>query len=193
MLLYDISREIFESEVYPGDPKSECTFIKRIDDGDEYNLSMLSMSSHAGTHIDAPLHFDNMGEPVISLRLSTFYGKCTIVTVEGVLTGEDMDLLLPLCKTRILFKGGGKAFLSRSAASVLADSDVVLVGTDASSIAVDFDEAETHRELARASIAVLENLDLSEVTDGEYLLCAFPLKMNFTEASPCRAVVLKQE
>ena len=65
MFLYDISREILSSEVYPGDPKPECTFIKRIEDGEDYNLSELRMSSHAGTHIDAPLHFDSMGSSVL--------------------------------------------------------------------------------------------------------------------------------
>ena len=116
-----------------------------------------------------------------------------VVTVEGVLTGEDMDNLIPRCGKRIIFKGNGKAFLSRSAASVLADSGTLLIGTDADSIAVDFDEVQTHQELARGGIAVLENLDLSAVKDGEYTLYAFPLKIKNAEAAPCRAVLMLQE
>ena len=193
MILYDISREILSCDVYPGDPEPKCTFIKRINDDCEYNLSMISMSSHAGTHIDAPLHFDNAGSPIMNMKLSVFFGQCTVVSVDGILTGEDMDYLLPLCSKRILFKGGGKAFLSNSAAFVLAHSDAVLVGTDAPSIAPDFDEAQTHRELAAGCVAVLENLNLSSVSDGEYTLCAFPLKIKFAEVAPCRAVLLQQE
>ena len=148
---------------------------------------------HAGTHIDAPLHFCPDGKGITDLRLNTFYGKCTVITVKGVLTGEDMDKLLPYCRKRILFRGNGDTYLSHSAAIVLAQSRVVLVGTDAESIAPPFDEVKTHRELGRAEIAVLENLNLSGVDDGEYDLCAFPIKLGGLEAAPCRAILFEQE
>lgn len=80
-----------------------------------------------------------------------------------------------------------------SAAIVLAQSRVVLVGTDAESIAPPFDEVKTHLELGRADIAVLENLNLSGVADGEYDLCAFPIKLGGVEAAPCRAILFEQE
>ena len=74
-----------------------------------------------------------------------------------------------------------------------AQSRVVLVGTDAESIAPPFDEVKTHLELGRADIAVLENLNLSGVADGEYDLCAFPIKLGGVEAAPCRAILFEQE
>ena len=101
---------------------------------DVCNLTAVSMTTHAGTHIDAPLHFWEDGQSIDMLRLNTFYGKCTVIAVQGVLTGADMDRLLPYCKRRVLFRGNGKTFLSLSAAQVLADSKVVLVGTDANSM-----------------------------------------------------------
>ena len=104
-----------------------------------------------------------------------------------------MERLLPYCKRRVLFHGVGKTFISHSAAIVLAESRVVLVGTDAQSIAPSFDEERTHRELARAGIVILENLNLSAIDDGEYDLCAFPIKLGGLEAAPCRAIILEQE
>ena len=104
-----------------------------------------------------------------------------------------MERLLPYCKRRILFRGLGNTYLSHSAAIVLAESKVVLVGTDADSIATPFDEARPHRELARAGIAVLENLNLESIDDGEYDLCAFPLKLGGLEAAPCRAILFEME
>ena len=193
MYIHDISRDVLSTPVYEGDPETRVEFIKKIDDGDMYNLSAVSMCSHAGTHIDAPLHFYEDGSPIDQIRLNTFYGKCTVISVEGVLTGADMDKLLPYCKRRILFHGEGKTFLSHSAAIVLASSRVVLVGTDADSIAPSFDEERTHRELARAGIVALENLNLSNISDGEYDLCAFPLKACGLEAAPCRAILFEQE
>ena len=100
---------------------------------------------------------------------------------------------LPYCKRRVLFRGLGNTYLSHSAAIVLAESKVVLVGTDADSIAPPFDEARPHRELARAGIAVLENLNLENIDDGEYELCAFPVKLGGLEAAPCRAILLEME
>lgn len=193
MIIHDISKDALTTPVYEGDPQTTVEHIKSIHDGDEYNLSVISMTSHCGTHIDAPLHFCDDGSPIDRLRLNTFYGKCTVISVDGILTGEDMERLLPYCKRRILFHGEGNTFLSQSAAIVLAASRVVLVGTDADSIAPPFDEARPHRELARAGIAILENLNLSAIEDGEYDLCAFPVKLGGLEASPCRAIIFEQE
>lgn len=192
MIIHDISRDTLTAPVYEGDPETEVTRLQSLD-ADECNLSQISMSVHAGTHIDAPLHFWEDGSAVDDLRLNTFYGKCTVVSVEGVLTGDDLERMLPYCKRRILFRGNGNTYLSHSAAIVLAESKVVLVGTDADSIAPPFDEARPHRELARAGIAVLENLDLEAIDDGEYDLCAFPVKLGGLEAAPCRAILFQME
>ena len=192
MIIHDISRDTLKCTVYEGDPDTVVTQLHDIET-EEYNLSAISMSVHAGTHIDAPLHFSEDGSAIDDLRLNTFYGKCTVITVEGVLTGDDMERLLPYCKRRILFRGLGNTYLSQSAAIVLAESKVVLVGTDAESIAPSFDEARPHRELARAGIAVLENLNLENIDDGDYELCAFPLKLGGLEAAPCRAILLEME
>lgn len=193
MFIHDISRDTITTPVYDGDPETKIESIRSIENGDEYNLSLLSMSVHSGTHIDAPLHYFESGSSVDKIRLNTFFGKCTVISVSGVLTGEDMERLLPYCKRRVLFHGEGKTFISHSAAIVLASSRVVLVGTDAQSIAPPFDEDRTHRELARAGIAILENLNLSAINDGEYDLCAFPLKLGGLEAAPCRAIIFEQE
>ena len=92
----------------------------------------------------------------------------------------------------MILHSSGKAFLSVSAARVIADNKLLLVGTDAMSIAPPFDEVMPHLELARANIAVLEGLVLDGVEDGEYTLSAFPLKMKGLEASPCRAVLMRE-
>ena len=192
MLLYDISREVFSAPVYDGDPKPTINKLKTIGEDSLYNLTSVSMCTHTGTHIDAPLHFDEEGADIGSMRLSHFCGKCTVVTIDGILTGEDMERLLPHCSRRLIIHGSGKTFLSVSAARVIADSKLMLIGTDAMSIAPPFDEMMPHLELARANVAVLEGLYLEGIEDGEYTLSAFPLKMKGTEASPCRAVLMRE-
>ena len=104
-----------------------------------------------------------------------------------------MEKLLPYCKNKILLHGQGKAYISSSAAIVLSESNVSLIGTDALSIAPEFDEEKTHLELAKSSIAVLEGLDLEGIEDGEYVLSAFPIRISKVEAAPCRAILFQQE
>ena len=193
MLLYDISTDILTAQVYEGDPKPTLEYIKSVENGDDYNLSVLNTCMHTATHIDSPFHYDSDGSKIDDMKLSVFYGKCTVVTIKGILTGEDMERLLPYCKRRLLLHGDGEAFLSYSAAVVIADSDICLIGTDGISVSTGFDEYRTHMEFARANIAVLEGLNLAGIRDGEYTLCAFPVKVSGAEAAPCRAVLMEQE
>lgn len=192
MILYDISRDILTTQPYDGDPAPEVTVLSSIENGDSYNMTQVTMCTHNATHIDAPKHFDDDGATIGKIRLSHLYGKCTVVTIDGALTGEDMEELLPHCKKRLILHGRGNAYLTSSAAQVVAESGLVLIGTDAVSIAAPFDELRTHLELARAGVVVLENLFLEGVQDGLYTLSAFPIKLAGLEAAPCRAVLIDE-
>lgn len=193
MLLYDISTDVLTAQVYEGDPAPTLEYIKSTENGNDYNLSVLNTCMHTGTHVDSPYHYDSDGSKIEDMKLSVFYGKCTVVTIKGILTGEDMERLLPYCKRRLILHGDGEAYLSYSAAVVIADSGICLIGTDGISVSTEFDEYRTHMEFARANIAVLEGLDLTGIRDGEYTLCAFPIKVKGAEAAPCRAVLMEQE
>ena len=192
MILYDISRDILTTQPYEGDPAPQVAVLSSIENGDSYNMTQVTMCTHNATHIDAPKHFDDDGATIGKIRLSHLYGKCTVVTIDGVLTGEDMEELLPHCKKRLILHGRGNAYLTSSAAQVVAESGLVLIGTDAVSIAAPFDELRTHLELARAGVVVLENLFLEGVQDGLYTLSAFPIKLSGLEAAPCRAVLIDE-
>ncbi|MGN0455523.1 MAG: cyclase family protein [Acutalibacteraceae bacterium] len=193
MLLYDISRDALKSRVYDGDPKPQTSWLSKIEYGGEYNLSSVAMCTHTGTHIDAPYHYLDDGKKIGELNLSRFYGACTVVTISGIITGEDMDDILPHCRKKLLIRGEGEAFLTPSAVFVLGDYGVNLVGTDGLSVAQADEDFEIHRELFLNDILILEGLDLSGVEDGDYILAAFPLKLSALEASPVRAVLMAQE
>ena len=55
--IYDISQEVFNCCVYPGDPAPKGERIVSMEEGERYNLSAFTMCAHNGTHIDAPAHF----------------------------------------------------------------------------------------------------------------------------------------
>lgn len=194
MILYDISSEILSSPVFPGDPKTQLDPIRRISDGDSYNLSAISMSLHTGTHIDSPLHFVEGGISVNEMDLSDFMGECDVVSclaMDDEMTGEDIESLLkPGCR-KVLFKTNGRVRLTRSAAFALISAGVGLVGIDAPSISTPDEDECVHKELGLAGIAILEGLTLRHVQSGKYTLMALPIKLSSAEAAPCRAILMK--
>ncbi len=189
MIIHDISREIFTSPIYDGDPAPRFMWQSSIHMGSEYNLSVTAMSSHTGTHIDAPSHYISGGKTIDECELGKCYGPCTVVTIEGILTGQDMDALLPHCRKRLLIHGDGNAEISVSAARVMAEYGLQLVGIDSVSVAYD-NEGQVHRELLSSGVIILENIVLDGVRDGNYILSALPLKLGGLEASPVRAVLI---
>lgn len=194
MIIYDISRSIPETKPFEGDPETNYNIINSIDNGDMYNLSSFSMSSHTATHIDAPFHYDEEGKKIDEIRLAVFYGKCTVVETDRILTGEDMEKIVPKCRKRLLIRGNGMGYIESSAAQIIADSDIVLVGCDSESIAAPFDEYRTHRILAVNNKVVIENLNLEDISAGsDYTLSAFPIRLDGLEAAPCRAILFEQE
>ena len=193
MILHDVTKEITSAPVYEGDPVTDFQWVMRIDCGDEYNLSKIKFCNHSGTHIDTPNHFDDRGKTITDYPEERFYGECSVVTVKGVLTGEDMERILPRCRKKVLFRGEEKGILSLSAVFVLSDYGVELVGTEGVSIGYEEQEQRVHRELAYRDILVIENLDLANIKDGSYTLAAFPLKIEGAEAAPVRAVLLERQ
>ena len=61
MDFYDISRDIMTTSEFDGDTPPKVTVIKSIENGDHYNLSQVTLSTHQATHIDSPKHFDDEG------------------------------------------------------------------------------------------------------------------------------------
>lgn len=191
MELIDITRELFSSPAYPGDPVPRRDVLRRMELGDACNLSGFYACCHSATHLDAPLHFIPGGDPVDRVALSRCVGPCRVVPAQGIVTGADVDCLKLTGGERLLFRGDGEAFLSGSAGFALAAAGVLLVGTDAQSIGAPGDEEGPHTELLGAGIPILEGLDLSRAEPGEYQLIALPLLLGGAEAAPVRAVLIR--
>ncbi len=68
MKIHDISQEIFNCQIYPGDPIPEKKTLCSMENGDLYNLTAFSMCAHNGTHIDAPFHFIKDGKTVMPVK-----------------------------------------------------------------------------------------------------------------------------
>lgn len=151
------------------------------------------MSSHLGTHADAPSHVLADGEPIGSSRLEAFLGPARVVDLPG--RGEVGPDSLPSRSVgvrRVLFRTRGLAFLAPLAALRLAERGTILVGTDAMSVdPADAEDLPVHRTLLSRGVMLLENLNLEGIEPGDYGLVAVPLAFRDLDASPVRAVLIK--
>ena len=190
MKIYDISRDLIKTLPYPGDEPPRLRAVHRMKDGESYNLSRLETSMHAGTHVDAPLHFIADGKDIAAMPLNAFVGECVVLTVPNTPLDAMYFMKRPFAP-RILLHGKGQ--LTESAIGYLYNQGCVLIGTDSQSIGSYSDELSVHVALLGYGVAVLENLELKDVPDGRYTLYAAPLKISGAEGAPCRALLISDE
>lgn len=189
MKFYDITRELFSSKVYPGDPIPEYERILEVKKGDACNLTYLKMCAHNGTHMDAPRHFLDEGKSVEELPLPQVMGKCTVLEYDGNLDGDTAAQMIGGKGKKLLFKG--KTVFTEDAAEAFVQAGVELVGVESQTVGPEDAPAAVHQILLGAGMAVLEGLDLEEIQAGAYFLCAQPLKLAGCDGAPCRAVLIE--
>lgn len=194
MELIDITRELMRAPLFPGDAPPQTKKVSDMAAGDAYTSTTITMSLHNGTHMDAPRHFFEMGDPIDKIPLDACIGECIVVECKGLLLGDAAEELLPRLKgkKRVLFKGDFA--LSPSAAFVLSDAGLVLIGVENPSVTSLEYTAEVHRQLLSCGVVLLENLDLSKAKpDVPYLLMAAPLRIAGADGAPVRAVLAEAQ
>lgn len=204
---YDITQTISDTIItWPTDPAVSIRKTKKISRGDAWNLSELTFSSHCGTHIDAPYHFDENGITVDQIPLDSLIGDVTVFEIKHskkIDVEEVKSLKIENCK-RVIFKTKNSdygeytefrkdfIYITQETAAYLTVHNVKLVGID--SLSVDkFDNmhADVHHTLLKKGIIIIEGLDLREVKPGDYELIALPLKIKGVDGSPARVVLKK--
>jgi arylformamidase len=170
--------------------------------GDLYESSIW-MNLHTGTHMDAPLHMIEQGDTLDGLNLNQVIRKCKVLDFTNIadhitdtdLSGEDIrkdDFLI--LKTRNSYQDYFEpnfVYLDKMGARYLKDQEISGVGIDSLGIERDQPEHDTHKILFETGIFIVEGLRLKGIEAGEYFLFAAPVKINNTEASPVRAVLVK--
>lgn len=205
-MIYDISRTLSpDLAPWPGDSGFSGDQIVKIADGETVNVSRLILSSHFGTHADAPYHFNDTGTPLDQVDLVPFWGKAQVISVNkiGELTPADFahtDLTLA---PRILLHSPASdsdpavfpeeyIYPSIELADYFGKNGIILYGTDAPSVDhMTSKTLDTHHALLRNNIAIVEGLMLKDIPDGIYEFVALPLKIKNGDGSPVRAVLKK--
>lgn len=204
--IIDISLPLSETTItYPGNPEIK---IKKSQSSTGNTLSQISFGSHTGTHIDAPSHCISDGKTLDKINLSTFIGECRVLDLakaESCITVEDLNGKNIKKGERILLKTSNSKrgfsqfypdfiYLSSEASEYLANIEVTLVGIDSLSIKQKGSSNNTpHTNLLSKGIPIIEGLNLSNCSEGEYFLVALPLNFIGLDGSPARVILLKDK
>lgn len=186
--LLDIGKGLFSTPVYPGDPEPRKEPFFQIEKGDDCNLTVLTMGSHNGTHLDAPKHFCQGRGSVDRIPLEKCMGICKVVSLTGEITAPVMEMLLKDGTKKILIKG--QILLTPEAAEVMADREIDLVGVESQTVGAGEGQKQVHKILLGKDVVILEGLVLEKILPGPYFLAAQPLKMEGLDGSPVRPVLI---
>lgn len=208
MALIDITPALSAATpMWPGDTPFSAERTWSIEAGAAVNVSRLTMSSHAGAHADAPLHYSAAGASIDEVTLDPYLGRCAVVHIyhAGLAIGAGLleKALSGVCAApppRVLIRTYRKApgrkwdsgfcAIAPDAIRFLAAKGVRLIGVDTPSLDPEPSKTmDAHQAVLAADMRVLEGLVLDGVDDGLYELIALPLKLKGLDAAPVRAVL----
>lgn len=202
MNLIDVTRPLSNGMlVYPGDLVPSF----RQSDHGKYLISDLHVSSHTGTHIDAPVHYLKSGDTIDTIPLDHLIGRCRVLDLSGteksLITAADLKNRITGVR-RVLLKtqySGIDTFteqypsLAPDAAGYLSECGIRCIGIDSPSIESYLGDGSVHRRLLGTGCLIIELLDLSEVTEGDYQMIALPLRLAGLDGSPARVILMRPE
>jgi len=195
---------------FPGSPQPNFIPWEKIKD-DGYNLELLFLSSHTGTHLDAPYHFLEKGAKIHEISLKKLVSNAVLiksrkksnesVTKTDIQKFEKKHGKITSFSSVIFYTGWQRNLqkkyyftknpgLSVSAAKYLASKKINLVGIDSPSIDLGKDSKfSVHQIFAKKGMLIVENLaNLDKIKSSKFHLVVLPLKLKNATGSPVRAI-----
>lgn len=213
MVALDLTLTISKNlPMFPGSPKPQFISWSTIKK-DGYNLELLFLSSHSGTHMDAPYHFIKNGKKIHEIPVSRLTNNAILIKLRkkanqaisknDIIKFEKKHGIIPKNSTIIFATGWQKNLqstnyfeknpgLSVSAAKYLTSKKINLVGIDSPSIDLGNEKKfSVHQILSKNNILIVENLaNLTKISGNYFKLVVLPLKLKDATGSPVRAIAL---
>lgn len=204
--IHDITLEITPSmPVYPNNPSPEIAFLRKVPEASS-TLSLISLGSHTGTHVDSLMHVKAGGEGVEKIPLDAMAGECRVLGLTHCkqVTRQDLEKHgiqrneIILLKTDNANHGYEKfredfSHVTVDGAQFLAEKKVKTVGVDYLSVQKFHSGNQiVHSTLLEAGITIFEGLDLRKVKPGKYFFTGLPLRIPGIDGCPARAVLLEK-
>ncbi|MGY5142940.1 MAG: cyclase family protein [Candidatus Nitrosopumilus sp. bin_32a] len=190
----------------PWHPKVSVERLGKIEDVGR-NTRKITLGTHTGTHIDAPLHFVKDGKSIDKIPLDKIVGKVTIVDFSHFEKNqpiEKKDLEKIKITKRMIFRFGwgekwnkmefyeNHPFFTEDAANFLVSQGVELLGYDTpspdNSKPNNGIDSPIHKILLENEIVLLEYLANLENLDSleNWNIVVAPMKIEGSDGSPSR-------
>lgn len=213
MKVIDLTLTISENiPTFLGSPKPNFINWENIEK-DGYNLELLFLSTHTGTHIDAPYHFLKKGQKIHQITTKRLVTEAVLIKIrkdsnQAIIKTDIEKFEKKYGKiddgSTVVFHTGWQKNLEKksyflknpglaiSAAKYLASKKINLVGIDSPSIDLGKDDKfSVHHILAKNGILIVENLaNLNKIHSEKFHLIVAPLKLKNATGSPIRAMAL---
>ena len=182
---------------------------------DGWNASNLHIYSHAGTHMDAPFHFEATDERIDEIAVERFISKAYVVTVEisqsqQLITVSDISLIDDVLQPgeSVIIKTGWSNYLgtdkfrndlpriSKEAAEWLVRKKVNILAIEPPSVADVNNLSEVtliHQILLGGNIVIIEGIfNTQALVKSEVQLIALPLKILRGDGAPARVIAIQE-
>ena len=195
---------------FPGSPQPSFIPWENVKE-DGYNLELLFLSTHTGTHMDAPYHFLEKGAKIHEISLEKLVSEAALIQCRK--NGGESITKIDIQKfekkhgkiagfSSVIFYTGWQRNLQKkyyftknpglsvSAAKYLASKKISLVGIDSPSIDLGKDSKfSVHQIFAKKGMLIVENLaNLEKIKSSKFHLVVLPLKLKNATGSPVRAI-----
>jgi arylformamidase len=200
--VWDVSQTLRPGlPVWPGDTPFAFERTWDMASGSPVNVARMTMSTHSGTHGDAPLHYSDNAPDIASVALDPYLGECVVVDARNAKGTVEIADLPPLeGAERVLLRtfdtfphsdwNSGFTAVAPETIRWLAAQGVRLIGTDAPSVDPQNSKSmSAHLAVLEHDMRILEGLVLDDVPPGRYELIALPLKIAGGDAGLCRAIL----
>lgn len=203
MQYIDLSVVINEqTPAYPGDPAPQIKPVLTLDK-DGCNDHIVTITTHLGTHMDAPLHMLAGGKTLDTYSIDHFIGPGRLIKVDKAITLELVQTAGIRPGEIVLFwTGMGTHYMDpayfedypampEAVATYLVEQQVKMVGLDTCS--PDHEAFVAHRMLLKNDILIIENLtNLEKLAGKEFTIYALPIKLQ-VDGAPARVFATVEE
>ena len=205
MAIFDVSLTLKTGMLtYPGDPSFSIEHGFSINNGDGFNLSLLSLTTHTGTHIDAPAHYLDGGRTIELAPLNILIGPGVVLDLRGVniIDRRVLENSALADEKRVFLKTDNSlkirepevrsdyTYIEDTGAALLIERGVKLVGIDYLSVdRIDDEDAPAHRILLSSDVFIVEGLNLFDAPIGACQIYCLPLKIEGGDGAPARVLI----
>ncbi|MHB9035429.1 MAG: cyclase family protein [Armatimonadota bacterium] len=208
--MIDLSLDIYDkAPTFWPDPKTAVIQHLKIENL-KYNITQLVMSTHLGTHLDAPYHFLEDGKTVDKLDLTKGFGPAWVLDFTNKGANDRIgraEIERHADKitegSRIIIRTGwDKVFpdaryfsdcpgVSIEACEYLVERKIACLALDMPTVCGG-DYVAVHHSLLGAEILVVEALaNLDKLSCDSVFFSALPLRIKACDGSPCRAIAIE--